>query len=323
MKIFIKITVTVILFSLLLSQISFNQLLTKIHEIKIELVCFCIFALFLLNIIITIRWRIILLNLDLNRSNLILWWLTMIGAFFNQFLPGGIGGDLFRITYLRSSGVQLQKAVFSVIIDRIVGFLCLIILILLGAPYLILNSNNEMVLTTLLILVILLAVAILTFIRLDMVNKALNKFPFFINLINSQSHLVRSLNSVVQCAKYLRILLQNWPDGFIVLFISFVNQIIISLVMFLLLRALGGNIDFFAVVFVLPIVLLISMIPISLAGWGIREGGMVLVFALLGVPKEISLGASIIFGICFFLSTLPGAFLWLIGQKKIYTKTNN
>ena len=298
-------------------------MLIKVHEVKIELIFFCIFALFLLNISITIRWRVILLNHGFNISYLNLCWFTVIGAFFNQFLPGGIGGDLFRINYLRSSGVQLQKAVFSVIIDRIVGLLCLFILILPGALYLILNSNNEMVLTTLLSLVTLFAISILTFIRLDMINRAMDKFPFFINLINSQSHLVRSLNSVIHCAEHVRTLLQNWPDGLIVLVISFINQIIMGLVVFLLLRALGGNIDLFVVVFVLPFVLLISMIPISLAGWGIREGGMIVVFALLGVPKEISLGASIIFGICLFLSTLPGVFLWLIGQKKIYIKTNN
>jgi uncharacterized membrane protein YbhN (UPF0104 family) len=72
---------------------------------------------------------------------------------------------------------------------------------------------------------------------------------------------------------------------------------------------MGDHLDFFAAVVVFPFVLLLSMIPISLAGWGLREGAMFVVFALLGMPSEIALGVSILFGTWLLLSSLPGACL--------------
>jgi hypothetical protein len=57
------------------------------------------------------------------------------------------------------------------------------------------------------------------------------------------------------------------------------------------------------------------MLPISFAGWGLREGAMVVAFRLAGVPAEAALGASILFGLCLLASSLPGAVIWL-GQRR-------
>ena len=318
-----KMASVILIFTFLFRQTSPYELFSKISQIDLLTLCICIATMFLLNLSIAIRWRIILRYYCSNRPISSLWRFTMIGAFFNQFLPTGMGGDLFRIGYVRASGVPLLTAVNSVVIDRIIGFLGLFILITIGAPYLLAIAQSGTVLTALLILVGLLAAAISLFIRIDLLSRVLCKFPYFSKWRCSLGYLARLLNSVEQCAADARSLLRKWPDGFIVLFLSLVNQTILGLVVCLLARAMGYELAFFAAVVTFPFVLLLSMIPISLAGWGLREGAMVVVFALLGMPREIALSASILFGICLLLAALPGACLWLIGHRHAAGKLGN
>jgi uncharacterized membrane protein YbhN (UPF0104 family) len=66
---------------------------------------------------------------------------------------------------------------------------------------------------------------------------------------------------------------------------------------------------------VAPTVLLISMLPISIGGWGVREGAMVVALHGLGIPSEKALLSSILFGLCTVTATLPGAIFWISTRK--------
>jgi uncharacterized protein (TIRG00374 family) len=319
----VKVAIAIFILTYLFRHTSAHDLISKIKQIDLFTLCFCIAVLFVLNLSIAIRWQIILRHFGADGFFASLWRFTMIGAFFNQLLPTGMGGDIFRIGYARASGVPLVTAVKSVLIDRIIGFLGLIILIVIGVPYLLSVTQIGTVIITLLILVGLLATAISLFLRIDLLNRALCKFPYFSKWRCSLGFSARLLNSVEQCATDARSLLSNWPNGLIVLFLSLINQTFLGLVVFLLARAMGDHLDLFATVVAFPFVLLLSMIPISLAGWGLREGAMVVVFELLGMPRDTALGVSILFGICLFLSALPGACMWLVGPRYVTAKVGS
>jgi len=111
-------------------------------------------------------------------------------------------------------------------------------------------------------------------------------------------------------------LIINYTDGLLIVFLSTVNQLCLGLVVFLISKAIGSYIDLLSVLCAFPLVILISALPFSFAGWGLREGAMVVVFASLGVPKETSLVISIVFGVSLFLSSLVGAGLWLIRTQE-------
>ena len=57
-------------------------------------------------------------------------------------------------------------------------------------------------------------------------------------------------------------------------------------------------------------------IPISIAGWGIREGVLVAGLSYTGVQNEVSLAISVMFGLIVLLYSLPGAVFWLMHKKK-------
>ena len=66
-----------------------------------------------------------------------------------------------------------------------------------------------------------------------------------------------------------------------------------------------------------PPIILFTMVPISLAGWGVREGAMVVGFGLVGVPAADALALSVTFGLVNAVTGLPGGLLWLIGERRL------
>ena len=66
-----------------------------------------------------------------------------------------------------------------------------------------------------------------------------------------------------------------------------------------------------------PPVLLLTAIPISIAGWGVREFGMVAAFGLVGVPVHGAIAISFLFGLLAILVTIPGGLMWLaLGEAR-------
>ena len=81
----------------------------------------------------------------------------------------------------------------------------------------------------------------------------------------------------------------------------------------LVAESLGVDLSFFSWVVIVPPVTLIQLVPVSLAGWGVRELGFVFVLAGFGIPAEAALAASLLVGLCMIVVGLPGGLLWLTG----------
>ena len=92
---------------------------------------FLIFAIliFPLTFILTaMRWHELLKALDIHIGLMRAFTLTMVGAFYNTFMPGSTGGDFFKAMYASRQTPHRTRAVMSVVIDRVIGLIALIIL---------------------------------------------------------------------------------------------------------------------------------------------------------------------------------------------------
>ena len=67
----------------------------------------------------------------------------------------------------------------------------------------------------------------------------------------------------------------------------------------------------------MPLVLLISTIPVSIAGWGVREAAMVTAFSTVGIEATDSLLVSIAFGLSLTVMSLPGGVVWLASRRPL------
>ena len=53
-----------------------------------------------------------------------------------------------------------------------------------------------------------------------------------------------------------------------------------------------------------------------MAGWGVRKGAMVTLFALMEIPTEHAMSVSVTFGILMLLTALPAGLLWVRGRAR-------
>jgi uncharacterized membrane protein YbhN (UPF0104 family) len=71
-------------------------------------------------------------------------------------------------------------------------------------------------------------------------------------------------------------------------------------------EAIGVGLGLSAVLAMVPLILFTMLIPITISGWGLREGAAAALFPLAGAPSSAGLAASVAFGLVFLATVLPG-----------------
>lgn len=70
--------------------------------------------------------------------------------------------------------------------------------------------------------------------------------------------------------------------------------------------AVGADLSFVAVLALVPLILFTMLIPLSVAGWGLREGAAATLLPVAGATAAQGLAASVAFGLVFLVAVLPG-----------------
>lgn len=81
------------------------------------------------------RWRVLLQALDITVPLQMLVHLYFVGAFFNIFLPTGLGGDAVKMAKLARSTGRAPEAIGTTLVDRATGLWVLFVLALLALPF--------------------------------------------------------------------------------------------------------------------------------------------------------------------------------------------
>jgi uncharacterized membrane protein YbhN (UPF0104 family) len=90
----------------------------------------------------------------------------------------------------------------------------------------------------------------------------------------------------------------------------------VSTAAWILARGIGVDVGIEVFILLLPLVLLLSLLPISIAGWGVREGTMIACLSLVGVDAASAFAVSALLGLTYVLSGLPGGLVWLLSGAK-------
>jgi glycosyltransferase 2 family protein len=254
----------------------------------------------------TIRWLLVLAGIGVSPGFAPAFAIVFIGVFFNQALPSNLGGDAMRVWRLFKLGSTLGRAVGSVMLDRVVALVSLALVVALGlaaAPGLI---GDRAALAALWGAIGLVLAGLALLLVFDGV------LPLFRRVLPG-----RLLDAATALARDARAVLLNPRIAPAVMGVSMANHVLTVGIVYALAAGLGIDVAFGALVALVPPVILISMLPISFAGWGVREGAMIAALGYAGVPADEALALSVAFGVVVLLCSLPGAAIWFAtGNRK-------
>lgn len=209
------------------------------------------------------------------------------GQLVNQLVPGGVVGDGTRALRLRQAG-DLKRAAQSVILERAMGQIILGIVTLLGFACVTVMPGG---LGWPLPLGISIGLMVAAMVALGMAWL----YP--------------------TCRSALRLLGRALWD---------VRQIALSLLIALCLigafyaaaRATGTQMGLAPTATLIPLILTAMVIPLSVAGWGWREGAAAALFPIMGASVDAGIAASVAYGALMLISAVPAIVFYLLAGSK-------
>jgi uncharacterized membrane protein YbhN (UPF0104 family) len=225
-----------------------------------------------------VRWRVLLQGLGIEAPLGVLVHLYFVGAFFNIFLPTGLGGDAVKMTRLAHATGRAPESIGTTLVDRATGLWVLFVLAILALPFSadLLPDGWAPVI----------ALGTLCGVIGGWVVMGTPLIPWLGSKVRlpGQDKLQRFYRSVSQL-------------GYRALgracLVSLVFDLL--LILFNLLIARGLNVDQPLGIFVLftPIISFSLALPISIGGLGVREQTYVLLFGPLGVADGTAVAMSL------------------------------
>lgn len=250
------------------------------------------------TLLLALRWRQIVAwcggNLPLAR----LLRFVMIGLFFNQTLPSSVGGDAVRL-WLVGKQTNWRIATYSVFLDRVVGVFMLAAIVTLCLPWTLALVHNAIGRAALLVIGLGSIAAGLIFLSL-----AWERWRFPQNWTVTR-HLAASAGVALAILRSPRSLAA-------ILGLSTLIHLLTALTAWCIARSISADLSLpYSLFLVLPVIL-IAIVPISIAGWGVREGAMVAAFAYAGLPQSDGLLVSLLFGACYLALGAVGGVVWVL-----------
>ncbi|MHC4941836.1 MAG: lysylphosphatidylglycerol synthase transmembrane domain-containing protein [Planctomycetota bacterium] len=285
-----------------------DGLITVLKKIDIGLWLLSNLVYFIAIAITAMRWGYLLKATDLPQSPLRAYRLTYIGVFFNNVIPGQTGGDLIRAYYLaKENKGRKTDSIISVLVDRGLGITALACIGAVVIPTdiktfgpaaaVIYGFVGAVGLGSL----VYFSKRLRKFFKLDRIMK---KLPF--------QDLFRKIDRSIFLYRYRK------PSLFICFMISFVIHLVIILAVWILGKGLGIDLPIHYYMAFIPIIFIISSLPLTPSGWGVGEALFVYFFYnFAGVEPVLALALSLVFRANATLQSILGGVFLLMEKERL------
>lgn len=295
-KICFNFAVSIVLLFLLFHELHLPNLSATFQHLQYRWLLLSLITQLLSITIFSVRWSYIMAKLNFKEKLTYYIKLNFLGSFFSQLLPTSIGGDAIRTVKLASHGYPKWQSISAIFIDRVYGITGLLILNACTLPWIVHLLPSF-------IFYSILSITIIGFFGLMALSAYKYAYPLNkIKLFNFYGSLSK---------QFIQTLKGTHTYRFKLLLLSIIPNLLTFISAYYIACAIQIPISFIDLIAIMPTVILITLIPISFAGWGIRESALVFLLEYFGVIKAQSFSLSIIFGIMMIIASLPGAFFLL------------
>ncbi|MGT2434830.1 lysylphosphatidylglycerol synthase transmembrane domain-containing protein [Bradyrhizobium betae] len=298
-----KILISGALLYLALRKVDLSELFSRFTATSLFWIAMAIAITFLQIFVGVLRWREIsaACGAPLGLAQAMRY--NVIGAFFNQTLPSAIGGDAVRLWLVARAGAGWRAATYSIFVDRAIGLVALAILIVASLPWsyeLITDPHGRSALLLVDFAALAGGVGFLIFGAL--------KWPWLKTWW--------ATHHIHACAVIANRVIFNARRGPVIAILSFLVHVLAVVIGWCVVQSIAAPVSFGQIFQLLPPVMLITMMPISIAGWGVREATMGLAFGFAGLASNEGVNISLLFGAVSFIVGAVGGLVWILSAEK-------
>ncbi len=281
--------VTLVLLFYLLSQQGWQAISIALQKIPWSSLVLAFILMIVSRIAVTARWYTLLRSGGLSISFKKILEITFAGLFASNFLPTTIGGDVVRLAGAIQANLDAAISAASLIADRLIGLAGMAMAVPLAIPSIIQYSAS-----------------------LSTAPARITSQYFSIATISTQKWRHKAWAKGVEIFQRVVSALSIWlkHPGALVKSLAFtwVHMLCLFGILTLLFVGMGEDISILEVGGLYSIVYLVTLLPISINGYGLQEISMTYVFSeLAGVSITSAVTAALLFRTLFMVTSLPGA----------------
>lgn len=254
-KVFVKLAITVAALWYVFSRLDLQEVLGTIVQSKFLYLAGALILFVLSKMVSSLRLNKFLVSTGIHISERANMKLYLLGMYYNLFLPGGIGGDGYKIYLLnRKHEVRTRKIFWAVMMDRIIGVValfCMAVVLFCFIP-----GMGKYAWYIWILIPIAISISYLAFRRF---------FPYLLRVFR----ITNLLSIIVQLLQLL------------------------SALMILLSLEVPGSLEGYLFVFLISS--MVAVLPLTIGGIGSREFTFMLGAQWLGLDLNLSIALSLLF----------------------------
>src|SRR5277367_3404861 len=299
----IKILVSAALLYLALRKVNFADLAARLDLTSAAWLALAVAITFLQIFFGALRWRIVGAECGAPLPIRQAMRYNLIGSFFNQTLPSSIGGDAVRLWLVARAGAGWRAATYSIFVDRAIGLIALAIIIVASLPWSYHLIGDPQGRTALLFVDFAALAGGVGFLVLGMLQ-----WPWLKRWWGT--------HHIHACAVIANRVIFSRRRGPKVVVFSLLVHVLAVVIAWCVVQSIAAPVTFGQIFQVIPPVMLITMLPISIAGWGVREATMGLAFGYAGLMTTEGVNVSLLYGAVSFLVGAFGGLVWIFSAEK-------
>jgi len=278
---FIRLFVFTVCLALILNIVDVKSVIYSFQSLTFSIIIFAVGIYILQTWFVSMRWRFLIVESKRQMNQWQFFQLMMISNFFNLFMPGALGGDLARgmliVKRLKNHrGVNL----IAIMADRVVGFLSILALGFLSTVALTVLPEKNKYLLIMILFMFGFIVVLLLFSSKQFMSFNRRIFGF---LGKFGEKVIQLINSWQNTIEYYR----EHPGKVLLAFLLCLPiHVSTFFIVYLFALNLDIKLPFLTICTITTIAWIMSAIPISFSGLGVRELSYAYLFSLQGIPSD-------------------------------------
>ena len=294
-----KALVSLLILGYLFWQIDLPHLWQQMDRLSLPFILFALGFYAGCQLLSCFRWQIILQAHGVHHPLGDLFRCYFGGMFLNSFLPSSIGGDAYRVYRLSQSQGKPEIAFASVFLERVTGLIALLTIAFVA----LIPAVQKFGQLDILLLLVGCTLTLWTGVAL-ILNPWLLRPTYSLFRRLKLSRLWRKLFKIqrllIRFARSKQQLITS-------MLLSLLLQLLLVYYYFLVAQQLNISLTYGDLLVFIPIITVFSMLPISIGGYGVKEGIVSYLFVRVGLTIEQALLFSIALTFLGLLLSLPGA----------------